>query len=129
MAQLKVNSSRLNELLEFDNRENRHKMKNVLFNDRLYAPRFEVSLKHGIKAHSISFRPSSLLNLWNLDRELALERLSRIAKGGYISVFDFERNPLNVFAVHEVAGMVDGSMATKLTYVLTISIFFSYINE
>ncbi|KAJ3171282.1 hypothetical protein HK101_011268 [Irineochytrium annulatum] len=88
-------AARLNELLEFDNRENRLKMKDVLFKDRIFAPRLEVSLKH--------------------DRELALERLTRIAKGGYISVFDFERNPLNIFAAHEVAGMIDGSMATKMT--------------
>ena len=27
----------------------------------------------------------------------------------------FERNPLNIFAVHELVGMVDGSVATKLT--------------
>ncbi|KAJ3067163.1 hypothetical protein HDU98_009625 [Podochytrium sp. JEL0797] len=86
---------KLNELLEFDNRENRHKMKDVLFRDRIFAPRFEVTLKH--------------------DRELALERLKLIAKGGYISVLDFERNPLNVLAVHECVGMMDGSVATKMT--------------
>lgn len=28
---------------------------------------------------------------------------------------DFERNPLNVFAAHETAGLIDGSMATKMT--------------
>ncbi|ORY53160.1 acyl-CoA oxidase [Rhizoclosmatium globosum] len=86
---------KLNELLEFDNRANRDKLKNVLFRDRIFAPRFEVTLKH--------------------DRELALERLKLIAKGGYISVFDFEKNPLNVFAVHECVGMMDGSVATKMT--------------
>ncbi|KAJ1560901.1 hypothetical protein HK405_005569, partial [Cladochytrium tenue] len=88
-------AGRLNELLEFDNRDNRARMKTELFRDRVFVPRLELSLRH--------------------DRELALERLTRIAKGRYISVFDFERNPLNVFAVHELAGMVDGSMATKLT--------------
>ncbi|KAJ3028338.1 UNVERIFIED_CONTAM: hypothetical protein HDU68_001888 [Siphonaria sp. JEL0065] len=86
---------KLNELLEFDNRANRAKIKNVLFKDRIFAPRLEVTLKH--------------------DRELALERLKLIAKGGYISVTDFEKNPLNVFAIHECVGMIDGSVATKMT--------------
>lgn len=31
------------------------------------------------------------------------------------TLVDFEKNPLNVFAVHEMAALVDGSMATKLT--------------
>ncbi|KAJ3262773.1 hypothetical protein HDU77_011857 [Chytriomyces hyalinus] len=86
---------KLNELLEFDNRANRDRLKNVLFRDRIFTPRLEVTLKH--------------------DRELALERLKLIAKGGYISVTDFEKNPLNVFAVHECVGMMDGSVATKMT--------------
>jgi acyl-CoA oxidase len=30
-------------------------------------------------------------------------------------IVDFEKNPLNIFAVHEIAGLVDGSMATKMT--------------
>jgi acyl-CoA oxidase len=49
------------------------------------------------------------------EREIALERLKRIFDNGFVSVTDFERNPLNIFAVHEVAGYIDGSMATKMT--------------
>lgn len=49
------------------------------------------------------------------ERELALERLKRIGEAGFISVFDFERNPLNIFAAHEIAGMVEGSFTTKMT--------------
>jgi acyl-CoA oxidase len=49
------------------------------------------------------------------ERELALERMKRICEAGHISVLDFERNPLNIFAAHEVAGYIDGSMATKMT--------------
>jgi acyl-CoA oxidase len=49
------------------------------------------------------------------ERQIALERLQKVCDGGHVSVLDFERNPLNIFAVHEVCGMVDGSMATKLT--------------
>jgi acyl-CoA oxidase len=40
---------------------------------------------------------------------------SLIAKPGYISVYDFEKNPLNIFAAHEVAGMIEGSFTTKMT--------------
>ena len=32
-----------------------------------------------------------------------------------VSVKDFWTNPRNIFAMHETAGLVDGSMATKLT--------------
>ena len=49
------------------------------------------------------------------ERELALERLKRICEAGHVSVLDFERNPLMIFASHEIAGYIDGSMATKMT--------------
>ena len=49
--------------------------------DPLFIPRYNVSLRY--------------------ERELALERLKKIADAGYISVFDFEENPLNIFAAHE----------------------------
>ncbi|CAJ0762013.1 15883_t:CDS:2, partial [Entrophospora sp. SA101] len=46
---------------------------------------------------------------------LALQRLKKLADQKFISVLDFEKNPLNIFAAHEIAGMVDGSMGTKMT--------------
>jgi acyl-CoA oxidase len=49
------------------------------------------------------------------ERTLASARLKKICEGGFISVLDFERNPLNIFAVHETLGQVDSSLATKLT--------------
>lgn len=49
------------------------------------------------------------------ERELALERLKRICENKFIDVTDFETNPLNIFAAHEIAGYIDGSMATKMT--------------
>ena len=85
---------KLNTLLEPDNRENRKKLKN-LFKEKIFVPRFNISLDE--------------------ERELALHRLQRITSSGVLSVTDFEKNPLNIFAVHEMAGMADGSMATKLT--------------
>lgn len=36
-------------------------------------------------------------------------------ENGHVNVFDFETNPLNIFASHEVGGLIDGSMATKMT--------------
>ncbi|ORZ29713.1 hypothetical protein BCR44DRAFT_56859 [Catenaria anguillulae PL171] len=86
---------RIQYLLENDNHANRAALKEMLL-DPLFDPRFNVSLR--------------------FERELALERLRKIFEGNqYISIYDFARNPLNVMAVHEVVGMVDGSVATKMT--------------
>ena len=85
---------RLTYILENDNQDKRAAFKEFM-RDPLYIPRFDISLRY--------------------ERELALERLKRIAEAGYISVLDFEKNPLNIFAAHEVAGMADGSFATKMT--------------
>ena len=38
-----------------------------------------------------------------------------ICEHRHIDVTDFETNPLNIFASHEIAGFIDGSMATKMT--------------
>lgn len=84
----------LNELLEPDNRPTRSKLRK-LFKDPIFIPRYNVALSE--------------------QRDLALERLQVIASSKAFSVFDFKKNPLNIFAAHELAGMVDGSMATKLT--------------
>ncbi|KAH6574894.1 hypothetical protein BASA62_002259 [Batrachochytrium salamandrivorans] len=88
------NPDRFNALLENDNREKRARFKEFL-KDPLFIPRFDVSLRY--------------------EREIALERLKRVADAGFISVFDFEKNPLNVFAAHEISGMIDGSFTTKMT--------------
>lgn len=61
---------RLTFLLDNDNHEKRQKFKNF-FKDPIFIPRFDISLRH--------------------ERELALERLKRIAEGQFISVFDFEK--------------------------------------
>ena len=57
-------------LLDVDNLEKREKFKQLL-KDPIFIPRFDISLSH--------------------ERELALERLKRVAEGGFISVYDFER--------------------------------------
>ena len=88
---------RLNEILEPDNRANRFALRKLFCSDPIFAPKYNLALKE--------------------ERELALNRLKRfcLPNGQYISVHDFERNPLNIYAVHEIAGWVDGSMATKMT--------------
>src|ERR1700738_1555152 len=66
-----------------------------LFRHPLFTPRHNISLDE--------------------QRRLALERLQSVCSSSVVSVIDFERNPLNIFAVHEAMGMVDGSAATKFT--------------
>lgn len=103
----------LNLLLEQDNRENRSKLRR-LFSDPLFIPQYQLSLTQ--------------------QRELALRRLQEVTSHRLISVHDFEKNPLNIFSsktcylyslymvliciicvAHEIAGMNDGSFATKMT--------------
>ena len=84
----------MQQILEPDNQNTRQQLRE-LFRDPIFLPRYNVSLRY--------------------EREIALERLKKITDSHLISVFDFEKNPLNIFAVHELVGMVDGSVATKLT--------------
>lgn len=49
------------------------------------------------------------------ERELTLKRLQRVGQLGVVSPADFETNPSNIFAAHEILGMIDGSLATKFT--------------
>ncbi|KAK9764702.1 hypothetical protein K7432_007589, partial [Basidiobolus ranarum] len=90
------NLDELNSILEPDNRDNRKALKKFMVDNlKLYIPQYDITLEQ--------------------ERELAFQRLKRIGEEGFISVYDFERNPLNVFAVHEVVGLIDGGTATKLT--------------
>ena len=68
--------------------------------DALFIPRYDLSLAEA--------------------KELALRRLQRVAENQVFSVFDFLKDPLNVFANHEMAGLVDGNLATKLTVQLNL---------
>uniref|UniRef100_F6ZRX9 Acyl-coenzyme A oxidase n=1 Tax=Ciona intestinalis TaxID=7719 RepID=F6ZRX9_CIOIN len=49
------------------------------------------------------------------ERDVALKRLKRICDGGFISVLDFQHNPLRIFAAHELAAIIDPAMSTKMT--------------
>jgi acyl-CoA oxidase len=64
--------------LAYDNHENRKAMLDFIANDPIYIPRYNIPLE--------------------FERELALQRLKKLADKGFISVFDFEKNPLNIFA-------------------------------
>ncbi|KAF9584912.1 hypothetical protein BGW38_004720 [Lunasporangiospora selenospora] len=78
-----------------DHHELRNQMQDYAAKDPIYIPRYDIQLA--------------------AKRELALQRLQRIANQGFISVLDFERDPLRIFAAHEMAGIIDQSMATKMT--------------
>ncbi|KAF9433564.1 hypothetical protein BGZ76_009270 [Entomortierella beljakovae] len=85
----------LSHVLAHDSHDLRQQMQDFAAKDPIYIPRYDITLA----AH----------------RELALQRLDRLAQQGFISVFDFERDPLRIFAAHEMAGIIDQSMATKMT--------------
>jgi len=104
-------------LLDGDNHEMRDDLRKYMMDDPLFLPKYDISIHE--------------------ERELALKRLSAICnaplvqRGGrqqaqqglpqgalprrFISVRDFNLNPLRIFAAHEIAGLADGSMATKMT--------------
>ncbi|KAG0241082.1 acyl-CoA dehydrogenase/oxidase [Mortierella sp. GBAus27b] len=85
----------LSHVLANDHHELRRQMQDFAAKDPIYIPRYDISLA--------------------ATRELAFQRLDRLAQQGFISVFDFEKDPLRIFAVHEMAGIIDQSMATKMT--------------
>ena len=41
--------------------------------------------------------------------------MKAICDNGFISVLDFNNNPLKIFAAHELASIIDPAMATKMT--------------
>ena len=85
----------LQRLLEHDNHAHRTAMKNFMQANDLFVPRYDIDLR--------------------AERELAYQRLKALCEAGFISVSDFRNNPMRIFAAHEVAGLADGSMATKMT--------------
>lgn len=82
-------------LLDHDNHDKREKFRKILSEDPLMQPKYNISVDE--------------------ERALALKRLKKLCDQGFISVLDFRHNPLWIFAAHELAAVVDGSMATKMT--------------
>ncbi|KAF9329325.1 hypothetical protein BGZ91_000616 [Linnemannia elongata] len=72
---------------------------------------------HALRTRMQSFAASEPIFIprYDLPRELAHQRLHRLASQNFLSVFDFETDPLKIFAAHEMAGIMDQSMATKMT--------------
>lgn len=85
---------KMSHFLDHDNLELRKKIMELMKDD-LFLPRYNVSVR--------------------FERELALERLKKICEQEWFSVTNFKNNPRAIFAAHEVAGLCDGSMATKMT--------------
>ena len=85
----------MTKLLDHDNHEKREKFRKILSEDPLMKPKYNISVDE--------------------ERDLALKRLKKLCDQGFISVLDFRHNPLWIFAAHELAAVVDGSMATKMT--------------
>lgn len=89
----------LQHLLDHDNHEMRAELREFLRAD-LFKPRHGMALDE--------------------ERELALERLKAICPPGvsggkFLSIRDFLTNPRRIFAAHELVGLADGSLATKMT--------------
>eukprot|EP01116_Phalansterium_solitarium_P001542 TRINITY_DN11350_c0_g1_i1.p1 TRINITY_DN11350_c0_g1~~TRINITY_DN11350_c0_g1_i1.p1 ORF type:complete len:643 (+),score=249.91 TRINITY_DN11350_c0_g1_i1:115-2043(+) len=84
----------LTQLLDHDNLQMRADFRKFLQQD-IFVPRYNISLVE--------------------EREIALERLRKVCGSKFLSVSDFKTNPHRIFAAHELAGLSDGSMATKMT--------------
>lgn len=96
MPKADFSPAELNELLDPDNREIRRRFKEFMAEHRdLFVPRFDIPLRE--------------------ERDRAFKRLQSVAREGFISILDFESNPLNIFAAHECIGLADGGSGTKMT--------------
>lgn len=82
-------------LLDGDNLEMRAELREFFRRD-IFRPRFDIALED--------------------ERALALRRLQAMCEepGRFVSAKDFLTNPQRIFAAHELACLVDGSLATKV---------------
>lgn len=96
---MSFNPSDFQTYLDHDNHETRAKWKEFT-KQEIFQPRFDISMQEA--------------------KHLAFSRLKVVAENKVFSAFDFVNNPLNVFANHEMAGIVDHSLATKLTVQLNL---------
>lgn len=87
-------TNKMSLLLDDHNFDTRNKLRE-LAKDPLFVPKYNITLQQ--------------------DRQLAYDRIKKICSLGIISIKDFEKNPRNIFAAHEIVGMLDGSVCTKMT--------------
>ena len=81
----------------------------ILFND----DPAKVAKWHNLFKDPIFF-PKQNISL-DEQRDLAYKRLKKVSEAKLFSIFDFEKDPKNLFTAHEMLGYVDGSLATKFT--------------
>eukprot|EP00095_Tigriopus_kingsejongensis_P008197 maker-scaffold895_size84271-snap-gene-0.25 protein:Tk08197 transcript:maker-scaffold895_size84271-snap-gene-0.25-mRNA-1 annotation:"hypothetical protein LOTGIDRAFT_127454" len=93
-AQPQFPVEKLTRVLDHDNHEMRAKFRKFI-SDPVMIPRYNIPLAE--------------------ERELALKRLQRICDNDFISVMDFQNNPLKIFAAHELASVIDPAMTVKMT--------------
>ena len=48
-------------------------------------------------------------------RDRAYAQIKKVTDSKLVSIFDFERDPKNIFTAHEMLGMINGDLATKFT--------------
>lgn len=85
---------KLQHFIEYDNQEKKARFRQLLSSPE-FIPVYDQSLPQ--------------------ERQSALVRLKKVCDEGFISVLDFDNNPLWVFSAHEYASVIDGAMATKMT--------------
>ncbi len=69
---------------------------------------------NGLNFLKIQSSSQSITSVWML-RQLAYDRLKKVADSKLFSIFDFDKDPKNLLTAHEMLGYIDGSLATKFT--------------
>ncbi len=83
---------KLTSLLDHDNHDMRSRFRQFL-SDEVMVPAYNVPLEE--------------------EREVALRRLQWVCDHRFISVLDFWKNPLRIFAAHELAAVIDPVRKTR----------------
>ena len=48
-------------------------------------------------------------------RDRAYAQIKKVTDSNLVSIFDFQRDPKNIFTAHEMLGMINGNLSTKFT--------------
>lgn len=88
-------SNKLSEYLTF-NTQTRKKIEELVSkNKNLFTPMYDLSLKS--------------------QKFVSQERLKKVLESNIVSIFDFEKDPNNIFSTHEMLSFIDQSACTKFT--------------
>ena len=101
----------MTKLLDDHNHDTRHGLKE-LFRDGIYTPRYTMTLE---EERELAYQ--RVKKVKNCDDICPIKKVDccQVCDSQLVSVKDFWTNPRNIFAMHEAAGLADGSLATKLT--------------